>query len=891
MTLIHGYLLGGLTLLSIPVIIHLVMRQKPKQKVFPAFRFLKKRFHTNQRKIQLHQLLLLLLRMLLIAALCFALALTGNKIPPVRVALIFDTSSSMGYQTTGTTNQRLTRLQEAQRQAKDLINVLPRGSQVAIVDSADGTVNFVEVAERERIIGEIDSLEIHHANQPVNRALERAWDKLKELKKRDEKANPAESSPELVYVFSDRTEACWDPAEAQVMTAPANVKSYFIDLRSDKLEDFALQRMLVEPAVIFPGYSADVIGQVGVTYTKDKDNPQPPSPILVQGSLYDRQNVKTGLGSGTEEFKPAKGDVDFFRFPVRAKGLDVTEGLDEGFHQAELNLQTNDALSFNNDGFFTFQVLKGRATLLIYERPEQAENWTRALQLLGFDVQSVPITKALDADLSKPELICLFQIHEPTEDLWKALHKAVDKGKGLVVVPAGEELQPEAYQTTTAKELLPGSYEKLITSERGVQWDWETSQENHPILRPFLLWQQNPKIDFVTEERRPVVHRYWKVTPNKEAQKQKQQQNGPVLINYGQPQKDETLKPIEPVLLEREVGKGAVVQMTTVMDGRSSVERKNSTSKLNWQNYWQSSFGLILVDKICRHLVGTAGTRQLNYRCGETITINLPSDQQYHLFNVSRIGSAQTRTVSSPRKGAKRVLELSDLREPGNYVVQGEYRDEKGQKVSRVIAKFSINADPAESILTRVPEQSITDVMGEKSITTAKQTGALQKAFKDLGESFDPLPWIMLALLLFLVIENVLANRRGQAKPDFRTATSSSGPFTPFLILGMWIAIGALVGTGLGFLQLSGYSGPFLGALLTGLLGLAHGIIVISKFNSQDRAILGGILGSMIGVLHGGLILSRMLGMAAWFAILLGMILGAGLLALDGWLTGRTSKT
>src|SRR5260370_17917288 len=71
---IHPLLLGGLVAVGLPVLLHLLMRQKPKHLLFPAFRFLQKRAKTNQRKIRLRHLILLLLRMLLIALIILALA-------------------------------------------------------------------------------------------------------------------------------------------------------------------------------------------------------------------------------------------------------------------------------------------------------------------------------------------------------------------------------------------------------------------------------------------------------------------------------------------------------------------------------------------------------------------------------------------------------------------------------------------------------------------------------------------------------------------------------------------------------------------------------------------------------------------------------------------------
>src|SRR5947199_5589758 len=137
---LHAYLLGGLALIGAPILVHLVTREKPKHLRFPAFRFLLQKFQTNRRKLRLHHLLLLLLRMLLIAALCFALArprlhserltfLGGNQ--PILVVLVVDTSSSMEFERGG-----LTRLEDARRRALELLEEVPEGSRIALLDTA-----------------------------------------------------------------------------------------------------------------------------------------------------------------------------------------------------------------------------------------------------------------------------------------------------------------------------------------------------------------------------------------------------------------------------------------------------------------------------------------------------------------------------------------------------------------------------------------------------------------------------------------------------------------------------------------------------------------------------------------------------------------------------------
>ncbi|MCO6457394.1 MAG: BatA domain-containing protein, partial [Pirellulaceae bacterium] len=66
-------LLGGL-LVGVPVVLHLLMRQQPRQLVFPAIRYVEQRRESNRRTLQLRHWLLLALRCLVVGFLVLALA-------------------------------------------------------------------------------------------------------------------------------------------------------------------------------------------------------------------------------------------------------------------------------------------------------------------------------------------------------------------------------------------------------------------------------------------------------------------------------------------------------------------------------------------------------------------------------------------------------------------------------------------------------------------------------------------------------------------------------------------------------------------------------------------------------------------------------------------------
>lgn len=79
MTLLNPALLTGLLLAALPVILHLLLRRKPKPLVFPALRLVLQRRKQNLKRIQLRHIWLLLLRILAIGLI--VLALTRPSLP------------------------------------------------------------------------------------------------------------------------------------------------------------------------------------------------------------------------------------------------------------------------------------------------------------------------------------------------------------------------------------------------------------------------------------------------------------------------------------------------------------------------------------------------------------------------------------------------------------------------------------------------------------------------------------------------------------------------------------------------------------------------------------------------------------------------------------------
>ena len=84
MTLINPAILFGLALGAIPILLHFLMKAKPKKLMFPALRLIQQRRKTNSQRMRLKHFWLLAMRIGLIGLIVFALA--RPSLPPANYA-------------------------------------------------------------------------------------------------------------------------------------------------------------------------------------------------------------------------------------------------------------------------------------------------------------------------------------------------------------------------------------------------------------------------------------------------------------------------------------------------------------------------------------------------------------------------------------------------------------------------------------------------------------------------------------------------------------------------------------------------------------------------------------------------------------------------------------
>jgi Aerotolerance regulator N-terminal len=760
----HPILLTGAVLVGLPILLHLIMRQEPKRLHFPAFRFLKQRRRTNQRKLRLRHLLLMLLRMCLIILMCVALfqptlvsegfSLRGEQ--PVAAVLVIDTSPSMGYvlaaDRTGLSEARMrglklleespqgpwTALDDARARAMEILDELPPGSKVAVIDTAErGEANWsLSAADARNVVRGFKKPKA--GGLPVTRALEQAYNLFVRV---DQEMEPGqEPLPRVLYIFSDRTTASWDASrlpdlqQLRDRVPPPSIFAAYIDVGVEKPLNMAITNVELRPQIV-PAHLPVVLN---VTVT----GVGPAAKNAVVCRIADKPEAQTK----PVEIRPDGTGTVQFRW----------DGLPPGLHQAEVSLVTADAQPLDNVRYVTFRVQEPRKVLIVADEPpigfgavagnlgsrgkvaRSAWVWWAALMssqsYVSDEYSADDVVGWKLPDLAKYEAVTLAGVAAPDDELWRLLRDYVDGGGQLVILP-GEKMS--GYKSEAAHKLLPGDFTELIEVNpegEGVGWAWDALSYQHPFLAPFREWRKDPNIDFVKFP--PVVWRYWQLN---DVPKQS------VIVSYADsPDADKR----HPAIVGQQVGNGRVVVFTTAWDFDQRPGK-------DWNNYLGSprSFSVVVPILMTRYLTGDTEDVNFNFLNGQNVLVKWPPGDQKKAFYLEGPDVIGTDAILKREEGQAYLrLGPERMQTAGNFRVRSE--DLKWAE------GFSLNASPDESNLERIGIDQIEPLLGKDSVAPATKDLRIRDMLK--GKFTQPVelfPFLMVLLLLVLALENLLANK------------------------------------------------------------------------------------------------------------------------------------
>ncbi|MCE9566890.1 MAG: BatA domain-containing protein [Planctomycetes bacterium] len=781
----NAILIAGAALVGLPILLHLIMKQEPKRLNFPAFRFLTQKLKTNQRKLRLRHFILLAMRMLLIALFCLTLyqpSLRSDRLnirgeQPVAAVLVIDNSPSMGY----TANDK-TRLAEACRRARELLDELPDKSPIAVVTTDDPNAAIWEsVADARKRIEKLDKPQAGSAS--VSAALSHGYQLLTKIEAPD--IEEAEKLPKLLAVFTDRAAASWDAGQIEDLKKlrdkipdpkPAHA---VVDVGVEKPLNVGILSAEMKPQVI----SANQPATVTVTVAASGPAELPPVEVVVLAKF-----------SGSPDVERRRAVVPYGQ--SQALTFDF-KNLKPGLHQVVFSLDAADKMMFDNSRFLTFKVGEARRILTISDDPDSAAFWQISHQSKGeFSCLVVkpdavkmkdgnrvvveypnpdPKAKSLEENIRAFEVVCLLGVADPSEKhgtldtLWDKLRPYVEAGGKLLIIPGdgpgpGDgKLMADGY--AVAKDLMPGAFKGVISTrdinpppqsapgwetprdgKAGVTWylnDPEGRVVQHPMLKPFQGWEAKGNVDAVKNPRR--AWKYWNVVKAPEAN---------VVVSY-----NDAEKPADrhPAVLERSIAdpkdptkaKGRVVLLTTRMDMTSANDQ--------WNNYWDitdSSWSVVFPWLLARYLAGDTADANFNYLAGQTVVVPLPKGgvPRGTKVLIQGPGGADIGPIEAGDKQTELRLSPPRTNYAGNFKLSvPSVNWEDG---------YSLNSPADESTLDKVPSEGIEDLTGKDTVAPLGKDVKLADILKVIvDQPIDLFPWLLIAVLMLLALEGVVANR------------------------------------------------------------------------------------------------------------------------------------
>jgi hypothetical protein len=704
LSFITPLLLGGASLVAIPVVLHMVMRRKPVPHVFPALRFLRERAVVNRRRLRLTHLLLLAIRMAAVALVALALARPvvrgagwiGDREGPVAAAFVFDTAPRMGVREANTT-----RLAKAATLARTLFGKLPDASRVAVVDTGVGTAAFMPSPAA--AAARIDRLAPGQQTVSLSAAIAAARRLLAEspLTRRE------------LYVFTDCSHGAWDNATPQPESGADGITPLFVDVSAESVDDCAIAAL---------GLSADRVvagASLAASVTASRVGPDTTRPVAIEVLGRDGTYVRRGV-------KPVAWTASA---PVAVEF--ELAGLEPGTRQGRVIIDGADDFEADDVRYFTVEV--GAATRVIVAAAPPAGRtaslFVRAIapQALVKSGKARFVPEAIDVGAlgtaSWDGVAGMVLLDPPPlpEATWEALDRWVAGGRGLVVWLGPRAGAAEGFNSAASRRVLGGDLVRVWRNREGNSL--APASLDHPILAAFrrvgdaVPWQDYP------------VFRHWEVRPEAIA-------DGVASVPVA------AYRDGLPAVLEHRLGAGTVVVVTTPVAESAADPDAWNTLATGFEP-WPF---VILANETLAHAIDTADDR--NVTAGATAVLHLDRRD---------LASASVRTPSGddfpaavdPVRG---TITVTDTRVPGNYRIRA------GGEDGGVSKGFSANLGPAELDFQRLSPEALAAVLGPGH-RIARTEAELVRDVNLERIGAELFPWLILLAAIAMAADWVVANR------------------------------------------------------------------------------------------------------------------------------------
>ena len=479
---------------SIPLIIHLLNRERARRLIFSTVRFIQMSHQTNVQRHKLKRLLLLLMRILMLLLLGFAFArpyfaedpATAPELGGVRNAvIILDTSYSMQYADV---------FAEAKKEAINRLDSLESADAVALILSAD----------KARQVLPIDSEHSHIRSAIENAALTNyTTDYLDAIQTADEILKAVSVGQKQIYLVADLQKSGWENfLETDRLSPDVNIE--FVDVSNEQQNNRAVTAINVPPIVLLDQKDADLVARIH-NYSNERV-----------------ENLPVSLFIDNDKVETMQLDIepnDSLDVALRIK-IDLQT---ESAHTGRVEIES-DALEIDNVRYFTVQSMKSiKVHCVNGERKrndidDETFYLTRALVDVGDEGVPIDYTESTtipSADaMQRYDVLILANVSRMSSTEAERLKTYVNAGGGLILA-LGDQVDSGVYQQhlgDTENPLLPCTLMQAVGDPIGKEEFQVIAnvEYRHPIFAPF----SNPNHgDFATGR----FFRYYQSAPTSDA--------------------------------------------------------------------------------------------------------------------------------------------------------------------------------------------------------------------------------------------------------------------------------------------------------------------------------------------------------------------------------------
>ena len=787
---------GGL-LLCVPVILHFMFQPKPVSVDFPALRFLKQKQQTTRSRMRLKHIALLLVRCLLIALLALALAgpsvassvlgnwvtlggvglsgliiglvavaaffrekknwlligilgavllghlafggislskilnseetnLIGDRQAPVAALIVMDTSPRMELEF-----ENETRLQKAQSIGQWLVTQFPNDSQVCVAPTtADGVFFSVDVGAADRRVAK---LKTSFSGVKIPSKIAEGVDLL-ETSNMDRKE---------IYIVTDLTTESWTGENTKKLLRQLKrypeYSLFVIDVGVESPFNYSLAPLQLSASEVSTNGELNLrteirrsggAGQRTVKMEVEKIDPSRPV-VRDQKTLFP-----------TEVYAPQSKVVEVRENGSAGVEFEFSQSLTTGTYHGSIGIEGQDGLAIDDRRYFAFRVSPPRNTLVV-----QPANVAKVMEILlapsrsvaegtnRFECEVVTQTEFNQMnDFKRYDAVFVMDPKPIADDRWELLQRFVENGGGL-----GLFLGPNAnnkgfidpaFTSEIAQRVIGGRLEQQWYDETDQLTLSPPSETSHPIFKPIrgsettILWNRFP------------ITKFWGFEQDSAADAPPTQ----ILMRYTNR---------EPAVVERTLGKGRVLTMTTPVTEPGFIPDRKSWNVLLGGSGLNPAPLYLLLQGIVTHLV-QSDADSLNVQVGQVSTLQNDLRQfpdSYQVF--SPIQDKPPTNLNSVDNQIR--FRFNDA--PGHYRFRGVFDDQV------MLRGFSSNLPLAATNLTRIGAGDLDEILGPGRYQLATDQSEITRQQGTTRRGQELYPFVVVMMLLILGLEYLMSNR------------------------------------------------------------------------------------------------------------------------------------